>query len=139
MTAPHNRRLKLLELAIGDINFECQLSSWTMDPGLDDGDRQYTYCPDGQFSEEVDPDYTLDLTFFSDWRENGISDFLTAHSGETATFVLDHHPDIALEHVQWSGSLVVKAPPVGGDARTTETTEITLQILGTPDYTRPGA
>lgn len=132
----HQRRLKLIEFAIGAVQFECQVESWTLDPGISDGDRRYSQCPDGEFIEDTDPEPTLELTFYSDWRSDGISDYLTAHSGEVAAFTLDHHPDIPAEHVTWAGNLMVKAPPVGGDARATEMTEITLQVIGQPVYTR---
>src|SRR5215470_7235250 len=96
----HQRRLKVVEFSLGDppTSYECALSSWTVTNNTDDGDKIYTFCPDGQDIEEVDPDYALDLTFYSDWTVNGISDFLTAHDGENAAFVLDHHPDIPEEH-----------------------------------------
>lgn len=135
----HSRQLKLIEFTIGETNFECQLTSWTMDPGIPDSEIVYTFCPDGAAAEDGVPSPTLQLVFLSDWREDGISDFLTAHSGEDADFVLDHHPDIALEHVRWTGTLRVKAPAVGGEARSGERTEITLQCIGDPVYTRVGA
>lgn len=131
MTGAHNRRLKVIEFTVDAISFECQLNSWTLDPGTKDGDRQYTYCPDGAFVEETDDEPTLELKFFSDWRSAGISDFLWSHPNEVVDFVLDHHPDITGEHVRWTGKVLVKAAPVGGDARDTEMTEITLQVIGT--------
>lgn len=136
MTTPvHQRRLKVLSLAIGASEFQCQLKSWTLDPGTQQGDRQYTYCDDplqdNSFVEETDDQPTLALTFFSDWRSLGISDYLWSNPNVTATFVLDHHPNIALEHVRWTGKVLLKPPAVGGDVRTTEITEITLQVLGT--------
>lgn len=134
----HNRRLKLIEFDIAGVGFECQLKNWNLDPGIDDGDRQYTYCPDGSFIEETDPEATLELEFFSDWRSGGISDYLWANSGTDAAFVLDHHPNIVGEHVRWTGSVKLKASPVGGEARSTEMTEITLQIIGSPVYARIG-
>lgn len=126
-----HRRLKIIQFTIDGTSYECQLNSWTLDPGTDDGDRQFTFCPDGQFVEETDDEPTLELKFFSDWRSAGISDFLWSHANEEADFVLDHHPDIPGEHVRWTGTLLVKPAPVGGDARDTETTEVTLQIVGT--------
>jgi hypothetical protein len=131
MSPAHNRRLKLINFTVGGTAFECQLNSWNLDPGAEDGDRQYTYCPDGAFIEETDDEPTLELTFFSDWRSGGISDFLWSNANTEAAFVLDHHPDIVGEHVRWSGKVLVKPAPVGGDARATETTEVTLQIVGT--------
>ncbi|TDP97649.1 hypothetical protein [Labedaea rhizosphaerae] len=133
------RRLKVVVFTIGGQSFDCQLQSWTMDPGEDDGDRQWTFCSEAStpenptpnsFIEETDGEPTLQCTFYSDWRENGISDYLYAHNKEVADFVLDHHPDIVGEHVRWSGQLVIKAPPVGGDARDTEQSEVTFQVLG---------
>lgn len=126
----HQRRLKLITLTVDGTSFECQLNSWNLDPGTKDGDRQYTFCPDGTFVEETDDEPTLDLKFFSDWRSAGISDFLWSHPNQTVGFVLDHHPDIAGEHVRWTGEVLIKPAPVGGDARDTEMTEVTLQVLG---------
>jgi hypothetical protein len=126
----HQKRLKLINFTIGGTNFECQLNSWTLDPGVKDGKREYTFCPDGQFIEETDDEPTLKLKFFADYRSAGISDFLWSNPNTTAAFVLDHHPDIVGEHVRWSGSVLVQPAPVGGDARDTEMTEITLMIIG---------
>lgn len=138
MTA-HNRQLKIIEFTLDDTNYECQITNWTFDPGIPDATRVETFCPDGVALEEGTAEPTLQFTFLSDWTADGISDFLTAHSGEDAAFVLDHHPDIPLEHVRWTGSVRLKAPPVGGEKNAGERTEITLQCLTTPVYTRVGA
>ena len=130
----HNRKLKIIEFSLDGDQFECQLNSWKIVNNTEDGERMYTFCPDGEFREETDPDYALELKFFSDWRSDGISDWLILHDQATVVFQVDHHPDIAAEHVRWTGSLKVKAPSVGGDARTTEITEVTLQIVGKPTY-----
>lgn len=132
----HNRKLKLITFSFGGTNFECQIRSWKLSNGTDDGDKIYTFCPDGEAREEADPDYSLELGFFSDWRSGGISDYLVANDGTTVAFTLDHHPDIPAEHVRWSGSVKIKAPDVGGDARGTEMQEITLPIIGKPTYVR---
>lgn len=136
----HNRKVKLIEFSLGadpdEIAFECQVQAWSIANNTDDGERYFTQCPDGEFREEADPDYALELTLFADWRSDGISDFLWAHDGETVGFSLDHHPDIAAEHVRWTGEVKIKAPNVGGEARTTEMTEVTLPIVGKPTYTR---
>jgi len=133
----HNRKLKVITLDIGGTNRECQISNWQLNNNSEDGEKLYSYCPDGEAVEETDPDYSLDLTFFSDWTSGGISDWFVLHDGETVTFQLDHHPDIVGEHVRYNGSLVVKAPNVGGEIKTTETQEITLQCVGKPAYSRP--
>ncbi len=136
MTA-HNRKLKQITFDIGGEEFSAQCTTWQIVNNGDIGDKQYTYAPDGDFNEEVDPDFSLTASFFSDWRSDGISDFVWAHDGETVTFQIDHHPDIVGEHVRFNGSVTIKAPSVGGDVRTTEVTEIEFPILGAPVYSRP--
>ncbi|MFI5607777.1 hypothetical protein [Amycolatopsis sp. NPDC051903] len=131
------RRLKVITLTIGSQSIECQLSSWTLDPGVQDGDRIYTYCPDGAAVAETDSEPTLAITAYSKWVEGGFEDFLWTNRGTVAAFTLDHHPDITAEHVQWTGSLMVQPAPVGGDRGDNETTEITFQVIGDPVYSRP--
>jgi hypothetical protein len=116
--------------------FECQVRSWQILNNTEDGERHFTFCPDGEFREDADPDYALQFTFDSDWRAEGISDFLTAHDNEWVDFTLDHHPDIPGEHVRWTGRCKLRAPSVGGDARTQEVTEVTLPCEGKPVYER---
>jgi hypothetical protein len=133
-------RLKILYLTIDGISFDCQVSSFNMNPNAKTGTQQYTYCAAGEgnnsFYEETDDQWTLEIKFFSDWTVNGISDYLMAHNKETAAFVLDHHPDLPTKHVRWSGNLVILAPAVGGDSRTTESQDVTFSIIGKPDYER---
>lgn len=127
----HYRRLKVINLAIDSQSIDCQLTSWTLDPGQDDGDVNYTYCPDGSFISETDAEPTLDITFVSDWTSAGFSAYLWEHNGETADFTLDHHPDVPGEHVRWTGQLKIKPGPAGGDRGDDETTEVTFQIIPT--------
>lgn len=131
-----NRKLKVITFALIGVNFECQLTSWKMINNTPDGERFYTYCPNGEFFEEAEPDYALELKFLSDWRPGGISDFLVANDQALAGFVLDNHPDIVGEHVRWSGDCKLKAPDAGGDVRITETQEVTLPVIGKPLYAR---
>ncbi|MFI6160391.1 hypothetical protein ACIA59_10625 [Micromonospora haikouensis] len=135
----HHRKIKQIQFGLDGEQFECQVQSWTLSNNSDDGEKIYTQCPDGESREEADPDWALEVTFFSDWREDGVSDFLTMHDGETLPFTIDHHPDIPAEHVRWTGEVLIKAPSVGGEARTTEQTEVTLQCVGKPVYSRVGA
>lgn len=131
----HNRRLKYVIFSINGVTgFQCQLQSWQINNNTPEGQRQYTYCPDGQFVDEADPAWTLDLRFFADWRSNGISDYLWSHRGEPAVVTIQHHPGIIGESKQFSMDTVIRAPSVGGDVRTTEQTSVTLTIAGEPDY-----
>jgi len=135
----HTRKVKLIEFALDSTSFECQVQAFNVANNTEDGERLYSLCPDGEVFEEAEPDYALELTFYADWRSDGISDFLTAHDGETVAFTFDHHPDIPAEHVQRTGQVKLRAPNLGGEARTTEMTEVTLPCIGKPTYARVGA
>lgn len=139
----HIKKLKLITFRIGDetsgTQFECQVQSWSLDPGIEDGDLLYSYCPDGVEVDEVDPTPSLELTFYSDWRSEGISAFLWENNGMVADFLLEHHPDDPESFVTWSGKVKVKPGPVGGEVRENEMTEVTLQCVGMPTFARGGA
>lgn len=138
----HNRKLKIITLTVGGSTYQGQLKTWNLANNTEDGEKIYSFGgpgEPGEDREETDPDYALEMEFYADWRSEGISDWAWAHDGETVAWSIDHHPDIAEEHVQWDGQLIVKAPSVGGEARTTEMSEVTWQVIGKPDYTRVGA
>lgn len=139
-----HRRLKVINFSLDDgvgspTQYECQINSWSIVNNTEDGERFFTFCSEpgeDEFREEADDDYALELSFFSDWNEEGISDFLTTHDQQEVIFELHHHPDIPDEYVIWGGTLKVKAPTVGGEARAQEMTEVTLPIIGKPTYMR---
>ena len=133
----HSRKLKRLDLSIGGESFEAQLKTFKMVNDTDDPEPIYTFGPDGEDREEADPAYTLEATFFADWRVNGISDWLWTHNGQVVAFSIVLHPDTPAETVQWEGELKIKAPDVGGDARATEETEVKFAVIGEPTYSRP--
>jgi hypothetical protein len=135
MTA-HNRKLKIITFTLNSVPFQCQLQSWKLNNNSPDGDRFYTYCADGEFIEDAEPDYSFDLKFLADWTLGGVSDYLWSNNLQVVGFVLDHLPDIVGEHVRWSGNAKIKAPTVGGDVRTTELTEAVLKCIGIPAYAR---
>src|SRR5688572_32861423 len=114
----HHRKLKVINLTIGGNAYECQISNWELQNNTPDGEKINTYCPDGEDIEEVDPDWALLLTFFADWTEDGISDYFQQNDGVNAAFEIVHHPGTALEEVQWTGTLRIKAPNVGGEIKT---------------------
>jgi hypothetical protein len=139
VTAPaHNRKLKTIVFDLGGTEFQVQLSNWKMNNNTPDAEIFHTYGgDDSSFAEDADPAWSLDCTFYADWRSGGISDYLMLNDEEDITFQLDHYPDIPAEHVRWAGTLHIKAPNVGGEVRTTEITEVTFQCVGKPVYSRP--
>jgi hypothetical protein len=135
----HQQRLKVATFTLAAIDFTTQLSSWTMQNNTALGTKTFTYAGNiSEFRTETDNDYALALRFFSDWRSGGISDFLVVNNRAYAAFVLDHHPDIVGEHKRWNGTCQLWAPSVGGDARITEETTVTLPVLGIPAYAAIG-
>jgi hypothetical protein len=145
MAVPKSRKLKVITLTIGGTAVEHQLKTWKLTNNTDTGDTTYVFggntldpTAPGAIVEDTDADWTFEGTFLADWASGGISDYLTVHDGETAAFVLDHHINEVGEHVRWAGSVKLQAPSVGGDANSTEETEVSLKIVGAPVYTRIG-
>jgi hypothetical protein len=145
MAVPKSRKLKVITLTIGGTAVEHQLKTWKLTNNTDTGDTTYVFggntldpTAPGAIVEDTDADWTFEGTFLADWASGGISDYLTVHDGETAAFVLDHHINEVGEHVRWAGSVKLQAPSVGGDANSTEETEVSLKIVGAPVYSRIG-
>lgn len=141
MPAPKARKLKTITLVLGGSNVEHQLKSWTLTNNTKVGNTTFVFGGNlldptmpGAIVEDTDPDWSLDLTFLSDWASGGISNFLTVQDGQTVTFVLDHLPNQVGEHVRFSGSVKIAAPSVGGDANTTEETQVSLKVVGSPTF-----
>lgn len=134
--------LKNITFAVGTppVNYELQLENIQVQNNTDDGEIVYTFVSDGDssFVEEVDPDWSLSLSFISDWTTGGISEFLQEHDGEDVDFTYVAHTGTGqeLRSVQWTGEVRVKAPSVGGDVRATERQEVTLKINGIPAFSR---
>ena len=134
----NHRKLKYVIFDVDGSTFQSQLSDWKLNNDTDDAEEFHTYDPDSSFAEEADPSWSIECKFYADWRSGGVSDFLFAHDGETLTCTIDHHPDIVGEHVRFTVPVLIKAPSVGGETRTTELTETTLKCVGAPDYGRIG-
>lgn len=136
MTVNH-KKLKQITFDLGGSEFQVQLKDWKLNNDTDDPEILHTYGgPTEDFAEEADPAWSLDLVFYADWTVNGVSDYLTAHNGETLDFEITHHVGVSGWEHQRSGQVFIKAPSVGGEIRETELTEITLALVGPPTYTR---
>lgn len=137
--AVNHRKLMKATLTIGGVEFQNQLRNFNLSNDTDDPEQFHTYGGEGEsFAEPADDSYTLELEFYADWRSNGISDYLTANDGNTVEFQIDHHPDVVGEHIRRAGDVLIKAPNMGGEIRTTELTETTLTVIGKPSYERIG-
>lgn len=136
MTVKHQKLKKILFDLDGN-EFQVQLKNWKLNNDTDDPEILHTFGGEEEsFAEDADPSWSLDLELYADWTVNGVSDFLTSHDGETLPFEITHHVGLVGWEHQRSGSVLIKAPSVGGEVRDTEVTEITLAVIGKPSYTR---
>jgi hypothetical protein len=136
----HKGTLKYVSFDFDGNEFRAQLKSWKLNNNSDDPDKIYTFGPDGQNEDSEDevPDWELELSFYSDWRTpTGISHWLWLNRGNTVTYTIHHNLGSTGEDPTFSGEVKIKAPSVGGDVRTTEVTDLTLPVVGEPDYTPP--
>ncbi len=138
--AAHNRKLAELVLDLGGNEFQIQCRKAEIVNNTDDGEFFPTFVPaadGGGFVEAADAAFALDLEFYADWRSAGVSDWLWDNDGVTVPFQVTHHPDIPAETVIFTGSVLVKAPNVGGEVRTTEVSAVTLVCADKPVKSRP--
>ena len=136
MAVKHNKlRIAVLELDLIPFQEQCRIINLvnnTDDPEIFD-----TFGgPNSSFAEAADPSWTLELTAYADWRSNGISDYLTAHDGETVPFRGVMHPDLVGETTQRQGFVLLKAPSWGGEIKTNDETVTSLAVIGKPTYER---
>lgn len=136
---PTPYKQKSITFTLDGNDFDCRVQNWRLNNNTPTGEKMYSQCSGGtggEFVEEPTPDWTLEITFYSDWTLDGISDFLTSNDQEVVAFVLRHHEDIPGSGVQWTGTCTLHAPTVGADAMTTEMTEVVLPVTGKPTYAR---
>jgi hypothetical protein len=132
------KKMKVVTFVIDSIDISCQIDDFSIDPGVQDGDRKYTYCGEA-YIDETDNEPTLELKGLADHQVDGFTDILWEHQNEVVPFTVDLHEDDAAWHVQFSGNVLIKPPPVGGPTRENERTEVTLQVVGDVTRTRVGA
>jgi hypothetical protein len=90
--AAHNRKLTHVILTLDGTEFQSQLKSVTWNNNTDDATIFFVFEPGEEFAEAADPSWSLDVSFYADWRAGGIADFLYSHDEEDVAYVLDHLP-----------------------------------------------
>lgn len=65
--------------------------------------------------------YDLQTTLFQDWTATGLTTYLLAHEGETATFTVTY-PDQS----SFTAEITLVAPEIGGDGNTVPTQSLTF-------------
>lgn len=133
----HATTLKYVSIVIGGNEFRAQIRTWNLVDNTDDPDSIFTYGPDGQNedTEEATPSWALELTFYSDWRTpTGLNHYLWSNHGQVAAFTIGHNLGVDGSDPEFTGEVKLKRTSVGGDVRTKEVTELTLPLVGEPDY-----
>ncbi len=134
----HHNTLKYVSLEIGGNEFRAQISTWRLVDNTDEPEKIYSFGADGENEDSEDPEDArgLELKFFSDWRTpTGLNHYMWTNAGQTVNYTIIHNLGSAGESPEFAGQVKLKRTPVGGDVRTTEVTELTLPVVGVPDYT----
>lgn len=137
MTA-NNKRLKQLTLVINGVDYACQATDVNVVNNTPDGDKVFTFCADGEFREETDDDWALEVKWVSDWTAGGFNRILEANNGVTVPAIVTFHTDaLGTWSHRETGNVILKAPSKGGTVRTTDMSEQTFLFVGKPVTTYP--
>lgn len=115
-------------------DFSCQMMAMAPSNNTDDGDRYYTFCADGsgEGREEPDDDWTVTLRGKMDWTPGGISRYLAANDGDLVELTINFDNGVDDWDREWVGTVRIKDPGDGGDARAPQEFEVTLPYVGKP-------
>lgn len=118
-------------------DFSCQMLAMMPQNNSPDGDKYYTFCSDGlgEGREETDPDWSVTLRGKHDWTATGVSRYLTSNDNAEVELVLNFDNGVAGWNRTWTGKVLVRAPGDGGDARSPQEFEVTLQYVAKPVLT----
>lgn len=118
-------------------DFSCQMLSMMPANDTPDGDRFYTYCADGngEGREDADDEWSVTLKGKHNWAASGISRYLHANDGAEVELVINFDNGVAGWSRIWTGTVIIKSPGDGGDARAPEEFEVTYQYIGKPELT----
>ncbi len=116
-------------------DFSCQMLAMAPTNAAPDGERFYTFCADGngEGREDVDPDWSLALRGKHDWTPGGISRYLHANDGARVEIAVNFDNGVTDWDRTWTGTVVIKSPGDGGDARAAQEFDITLMYEGAPE------
>lgn len=129
--------IKNVDLILGDVatgdNFKCQLRSINLDPDTNVV-RIRTACPEGQFAEVEDPEWTLNLGYLNGnvtgdaGEAAALADFLLEHKGEKVDFLF--RPRAGGKG--YSGQVTLMAGGIGGDVGGFSEKSVALPLDGQP-------
>lgn len=92
--------------------------------------QQRTMVPDGQVSDADSATWVMKLTGFQDWESTGLAAFLWANANLTSSFT--YATKKGSGKVQFTGTVTIVAPPIGGKQGEFAQIEIELPLTGAP-------
>lgn len=111
-------------------DFSSQATSVKLTPSVDNGDALNVLSGE-QIPGDRTESWTLDGTFVQDYGSAGVTTkFLFDHRGETMDFSFVPVNATATDAI--TGKLVVEAIDIGGDVKTTPTSDFSFVIVGAP-------
>lgn len=128
---------KNVDLILGEeatgFNFKCQLRSVTLTPDVNT-ERIKTLCPDGQFSNVDDPEWSLELGYLygnvtSTDGTQSLADFLLENMGNKVPFFYAPRAGGA----GYTGMVTVLPGPIGGEQGGFSEQSVSLPVDGQPE------
>jgi hypothetical protein len=113
-------------------NFKCQLRSVTLTPDVNT-ERIKTLCPEGQFSNVDDPEWTLELGYLfgnvtDAVNDQSLADFLLDHMGEKMPFYYAPRAGGS----GYTGTVTILPGPIGGEQGGFSEQSVSLPVDGQP-------
>lgn len=126
-----NSKLVLGDYATGTA-YECQLRSITLTPEANVA-RTKTLCPEGQYAEVEDPEWTLELGYLGGNVTGGaaeaLADYLLENHGEKIAF---HFEPLKGSGSGYSGTVSIIAGGIGGEQGNFSEQSVSLPLDGQP-------
>lgn len=126
--------MKDVDLILGDEatpkNFKCQLRSVELTPDTNI-ERTRTMCPDGQFAEVDDPEWTLSLGYLNgdeDGTQGALADYLLTNKGTKVDFLFRPRSG----GKGYSGEVTLLAGSIGGSQGSFSEGSVDLPVDGQP-------
>lgn len=87
-------------------------------------------APAAKYAAQTDPDWSAELAFVQDWATAGsLANYLMTNQGQTATMTFRPRGGTT---PGWTITVILTAPPIGGDVDTIAMGEVTLGVVGVP-------
>lgn len=128
--------MKNVDLILGDVatgdNFKCQLRSVNLDPDTNTV-KAKTLCPEGQFAEVEDPEWTLNLGYLygsviGTGQPAALADYLLENKGDKVDFMF--RPISG--GIGYRGTVTLIAGGIGGDQGGFSEKSVALPLDGQP-------